>query len=104
MHPEGPAQGGQPDQAGHEVGELLDQGAQLVDHDDEPGQGFGVVGPYPVVALEVGGTDGGQQPLPPPQLGAQRGQGARHQVVVEVGDQADDVGERRAGGRRRRRP
>ena len=49
--------------------------------------------PKPLVAREVAGADGGQDPLAPTQLGTQGRQRARDQVVVEVGDQPDDVGE-----------
>ena len=98
VHAERPAQGGEPHQARHEVGELLDQGPQLVDHDDQARAPASLSGRRAaLVGLEVAGADLGEQALAPSQLGPQRGQGPRDEVVVEVGDQADDVGERGAG-------
>ncbi len=94
MHAERPAQGREPHQTRHEVGELLDQGPQLVDHHDQARDRFALEPPSALVGLEVTGADLGEQALATSQLGPQRGQRPRDEVVVEVGDQADDVGER----------
>ena len=89
VHPQGPSSLGDGHQAGDERGQFLGQGGELVDHDDQPGE---------LHLLREGGDVGDgmgrQDRLPAGELGAERPQGARGALAVEVGDQADGVRER----------
>ena len=72
-------------------GHLVDERAQLVDDDDEPGHRLVVGSAEPAVVREVARTDLGEEALPAPQLGPQRRQRAVDEVLVEVGDEPHDV-------------
>ena len=94
VHPEGPAQRRQPHQPGHELRQLLDQGPQLVDHDDEPRDRLGVRD------RAAAGRPRGRWRRRAARSRSRRRSSARSddrarddEVVVEVGDEADDVGE-----------
>nr|WP_233517574.1 hypothetical protein [Geodermatophilus sp. LHW52908] len=85
---QGAAALGDADQAREEVGLVLGQAGELVDHDHQPG------------GVDVGRERGevrdpvpGQQPLAPGQLGTQRPQGPGGPRRVEVGDHPDGVRE-----------
>ena len=94
---EGAAESREAHQAAHEVGHLVDQRLQLVDHDDQARHALGTRGLDPAVALEVARTRCREDALAPTQLGAEGAQGPGHEVLVEVGDQPDDVGQGRTG-------
>ena len=79
------------DHAGDELGDFLRQGRELVDHDQEARRR-----PAQVARLHVGKIFRpglAQYRLPPPQLGVQRDQRTVGQVLVEVGDEADRMGQ-----------
>ena len=105
VQPERAADGGEPHQPGDEVGQLLGQHAELVDHEHQPRQG-GQVGPGGVaqgqVGVQVRRAGGRQHALAAAHLGAERLQRAGGEGGVEVGDQADGV--REPGALRERRP
>ena len=99
MHPERPADGGDPDQTADELGQFLGQHPELVHDHHQPGQppsprsaGADLPGEVPaVVPVDVGRAGRGENPLPPAQFGGQRGQRSTGEVRIEVGDDAADV-------------
>ena len=74
-----------------ELGDLVDQGGELVNHDDEAGRGIGVAAVFQL--QQVFGPLLLQQPLPMVQLGVQGHQHPAHQMGVQIGDQAHRVGQ-----------
>ena len=66
MHAERAAALRDGDQAAHEVGQLVGERGELVDHDHQPGERLAPGARR--YAVEVGDAGGGEQPLAPAQL------------------------------------
>ncbi len=94
VDPEGATERGEPDQALEEPGHLVDEGLELVDDDDEPREWLRPTGASPV-GREVVRPHLGEQALATTELRPQRRQGAVDEVLVEVGEDAGDMGKRR---------
>nr|WP_239111434.1 hypothetical protein [Phycicoccus sonneraticus] len=100
MHPEAAALRREPGQGASHLRVPVDEGAQLVDDDDEPGDPVAGVGRPPVV-VEVGAAVRREHLLAATEFGLERREHPADEVVVEVGDEPDDV--RQAGARPERR-
>jgi hypothetical protein len=96
VHPERTSPAGDVDQGVDEAGKLGDERGQLVDDDHQPGEGLGRAADGALVRDEIGGRGGAQGALPVADLGFEAAEHAGGQVLVEVGDHADDVGQHRA--------
>ena len=95
VHAEAPAPLRHADERGHELGQVLREGGQLVDDDDEARDRHRP-GPRPVGG-EVGRAGRPQELLTAPELGVEAAQGSLGQALVEVRDDAGDVREARTG-------
>ena len=94
MHAEGPADRRDAHQPAQELGQLLGEHPELVDDDHEPGQGRGEPCVHEgEVGVEVGDPGLGEPALATLELGRQRDERPLGEPVVEVGDEADGVGQ-----------
>ncbi|MEG8037681.1 hypothetical protein QP157_20890 [Sphingomonas sp. LR61] len=93
MHAEGPTALCDPDQAGHEVGQLGDHRGELVDDEHEPGHRLARTTAFQVrfVVLDVLGAGRGEDVFAAGEFGAERSERALDEVLVEVGDEPDGV-------------
>ena len=85
MHTEGPPLRRDPQQGGQELGQVVRQGTELVDHHDQAGER---AGREPDAS---GHAVVGEDPFAAAQLRTQPGQRPRGQAGLEVGDLADHV-------------
>ncbi|KLN35457.1 hypothetical protein FB00_06700 [Cellulosimicrobium funkei] len=85
MHAEGAALGGDAQQAGQQVGQVVGERPELVHDDDEPRQ------PSSGELVDAGRARRGEHALAPAQLGPQPGERAAGETRVEVGHRAHDV-------------
>ena len=99
MHAEAPAALSDADQGVEEVGKLVRQCCELVDHDHQPRDRLhgGVAAEASVVVDQVRRPELAQLLLAPAQLGAQAAQRPGAELVIEVGHHADRVRQQGAG-------
>jgi len=95
VHPEAAAALGHVDQRIEEPGQLRREGGELVDDHDEAGDAHGTGCRRD--GGEVGDPRVAEELLAAPDLGIEGGERTSRQVLVEVGDQPDHVGQLGAG-------
>ena len=93
VHSERPSYGGEPDEPADEVRQLLREDLELINDEYQAGERVAVRASEAPVVVEVFGPDGGKEALTALHLGTEGRQGPGRQVLVEIGHDAEDMGQ-----------